>query len=122
MESDFKVVNASYRKSLDNMVSSVFSQKGILESDDDNDGNSDSEDENQLDSFRRREIKKLFDVIDRDSSGFVDKKEIDILLELLGRKLSRNQIERGFRRLDKDNSGKIDFAEFFQFFDSMTKR
>lgn len=117
MESDFKAVKGvlPLRKNaaIDKMLSSAFatskhwSEKGVLSSGDDDDA-SDSGDE-EVEAFRRREVKKMFDVIDKDGSGYIDTKEMQVLLRGLGRKYDREEINKGFCSLDSNYSGHIEF-------------
>jgi len=111
MESDFKGVSNASKKALNTLVSSTFmnndSGSSALEGDDDSDL-----DENELDTFRRAEVGRLFSMVDRDGSGLIDEFEFSQLLENLGRKLPHEDIHEGFSRLDTDSSGHIDFEEF----------
>ncbi len=118
MESDFKSVNGSsvVKNNLDSMVSSAFSQPshlGITNGDEDEDSDTD---DGELERFRRREVKKMFDVVDQDGSGYIDKKEMEILLRKLGKNYSREEMNEGFFHIDKDRSGHIEFSEFYEWF------
>ena len=74
-------------------------------------------DEEELEHFRRTEVKKLFDVVDQDASGFIDRDEMSDLLSKLGRTdLAREEIDATFVKLDTDGSGRIEFEEFFQWY------
>mmetsp|Transcript_9063 Transcript_9063/g.19427 ORF Transcript_9063/g.19427 Transcript_9063/m.19427 type:complete len:352 (+) Transcript_9063:115-1170(+) len=114
MESDFKKIVPSQKKSLNMLVSSAFgedtgAETKILDGDEDSDM-----DEEELDAFRREEVRKLFDLIDRDDSGCIDRSEVGALLKALGRSdITEEEIEEGFLRLDTDKSGRIEFEEFF---------
>lgn len=115
MESDFKKIVPSQKKSLNMLVSSAFGDDGgtqghILDEDEDSDM-----DEEELEEFRREEVRKLFDLIDRDDSQSIDRSEVGALLKALGRsdEINQNEIEQGFKRLDTDNSGRIEFEEFY---------
>lgn len=114
MESDFKKIVPSQKKSLNMLVSSAFgedtgAERKILDGDEDSDM-----DEEELDAFRREEVRKLFDLIDRDDSGSIDRSEVGALLKALGRSdINEDEIEEGFLRLDTDKSGRIEFEEFF---------
>lgn len=121
MESDFKIVNGSskVKKNLDSMVSSVFSISrpfGAINRDEDEDSDSDDE---EIENFRRREVKKMFDVVDTDGSGYIDKVEIESLLRKLGKDYSRELLNTGFFAIDKDCSGHIEFAEFYGWYKSL---
>lgn len=114
MENDFKGVSGTSQKALRTLVSSTFLNQdtgNCLEGDDDSDV-----DEEELETFRRTEVKRLFDIVDNDKSSFVDKDEMVDLLHGLGKTLSLDQIDEGFAKLDTDSSGKIDFEEFYTWY------
>mmetsp|Transcript_27354 Transcript_27354/g.78838 ORF Transcript_27354/g.78838 Transcript_27354/m.78838 type:complete len:351 (-) Transcript_27354:1275-2327(-) len=119
MESDFKKIVPSQKKSLNKLVSSAFGTDGlgadgeqILADDEDSDM-----DEEELEEFRRTEIRKLFDLIDRDDSQTIERSEVGMLLKALGRSdVNQRAIEEGFQRLDTDNSGRIEWEEFYALF------
>ncbi len=130
MESDFKAVKGviPLRKNaaMDNMLTSAFatskhwSEKGLLSGCDEDDA-SDSDDE-EVERFRRREVKKMFDVIDKDGSKYIDTKEMQALLRGLGRKYDREEINKGFCNLDSNYSGHIEFEEFYKWFKHSTQK
>jgi calmodulin len=114
MESDFKGVSSVSKNALNALVSSAFlhQQAGAsLEGDDDSDL-----DDQELDNFRRAEVQKLFDIVDKDDSGLIDKEEMAHLLNSLGKTLSKEEIDLGFTKLDVDSSGHIDFDEFYAWY------
>jgi calmodulin len=114
METDFKGVSGVSKKALGALVSSTFShQQGCpsLEGDDDSDL-----DEEELELFRRTEVQKLFDVVDTDGSGLIDRDEMVQLLISLGKPVPQEEIDKGFEKLDKDSSGHIDFDEFYAWY------
>jgi hypothetical protein len=114
MESDFKGVSSVSKNALSALVSSAFlhQQAGTsLEGDDDSDL-----DDEELDNFRRAEVQKLFDVVDKDGSGLIDNEEMTHLLGGLGKTLPKEEIDLGFAKLDVDSSGHIDFNEFYTWY------
>lgn len=121
MESDFKVVipASTLKKNLNNMVSSVFSKNNHWDGTC-GDGEEDSDsDEDGIEKFRRREVKKMFDCVDTDSSSYIDRKEMAVLLRNLGKEYSREEINEGFYNIDTDKSGHIEFQEFYEWFKSI---
>lgn len=112
MESDFKGVSNASKKALNTLVSSTFlnedSGASALEGDDDSDL-----DENELDTFRRAEVGKLFNMVDSDGSGLIDECEFRQLISILHFNIPQEDIREGFARLDTDSSGHIDFEEFY---------
>jgi len=126
MESDFKAVHVSVKKNLENMVSSIFASgddRGLTEMDETGvesvkvDADSDVDDD-EWECVMRDEIKKLYDLVDDDQSGYIDRMELEILLQQLGRIVSPEEIDQGFQRLDMDASGLIDFNEFYSWYKS----
>jgi Ca2+-binding EF-hand superfamily protein len=85
-----------------------------LEGDDDSDVDAD-----ELKSFRRAEVQKLFNIVDVDGSGVIDKDEMAHLLQSLGLTLSVEEIDVGFAKLDKDSDGAVDFDEFYQWYEDV---
>jgi Ca2+-binding EF-hand superfamily protein len=112
MESDFKALSNASKKALSTLVSSTFFNEDSGGASTFEDDDSDL-DENELETFRRAEVRKLFSMVDRDGSGLIDEFEFSQLLENLGRSLPQDDIHECFARLDTDSSGNIDFEEFF---------
>jgi Ca2+-binding EF-hand superfamily protein len=112
MESDFKALFNASKKALSTLVSSTFFNEDSGGASTFEDDDSDL-DENELETFRRAEVRKLFSMVDRDGSGLIDEFEFSQLLENLGRSLPQDDIHECFARLDTDSSGNIDFEEFF---------
>lgn len=120
MESDFKGVSSGSRRALSALVSSAFlHQRGgpSLEVDDDSDL-----DEEELETFRRVEVHKLFNMVDEDGSGLIDKMEMARLLKSLGKSLSQEEMDKGFTMLDRDSSGSIDFDEFYTWYKEVQEK
>ena len=120
MESDFKILKQSStsKKDLDNMISCTFARSGPLRANTGEEEDSDS-DEEEINRFRRREVKKMFDIVDVDASGYIDKTEMSGLLRNLGKEYSREQVNEGFFAIDTDCSGHIEFHEFYSWFKSL---
>jgi len=116
MESDFHgVAHSGHRTNLTRMASSAFG----IENGEDDLGSKDEDsdlDEEERDDFRRTEIKKVFDHIDIDGSGSIDREEVMLLLKQLNLKADETQVEEGFRCLDKDKSGRIEYDEFYDWY------
>lgn len=56
--------------------------------------------------------RNTFNKFDKDSSGLIDKKEFELLLEALGAKFTDEEINLALLELDNDNSGEISKDEF----------
>jgi calmodulin len=116
MESDFKGVSTASTKALNTLVSSAF----LKQASDPYDVDDDSDiDEQELESFRHAEVKSLFNIVDNDGSGYIDKSEMTELLNKLGKTLTDEEITEGFNSVDRDSSGMIDFDEFFAWYKSV---
>ncbi|KAF2719361.1 mitochondrial carrier [Polychaeton citri CBS 116435] len=61
------------------------------------------------------ELWKLFNNIDRDHSGELDKEELSSAFEAAGVKVQRDRLDRFFGYIDKDHNGTISFAEWRDF-------
>ena len=121
MESDFKVVHkAAMKKNLDTMISSAFSPNENAYNNHSGCHNIDDEmsetEEDEREQFRRREVKKMFDLVDKDSSGYIDRKELQRLMKSLNKNFSNTEITEGFARVDTDLSGRIEFNEFYEWY------
>lgn len=121
MESDFKVVHkAAMKKNLDTMISSAFSPNENAYNNHSGCHNIDDEisetEEDEREQFRRREVKKMFDLVDKDSSGYIDRKELQTLMKSLNKNFSNTEITEGFARVDTDLSGRIEFNEFYEWY------
>ncbi len=64
--------------------------------------------------------KKMFDSIDRDCGGSIDRKELAAGLFALGVWLAPSELHSLFETLDKDGGGDIDFEEFQSFWENFT--
>ena len=63
-------------------------------------------------------VRKLFDSIDRDHSNHIDIHEMAKLLNMLGKKVTKSELDEIFSTIDPDGSGEVDFDEFFAWFSS----
>ena len=64
----------------------------------------------------------VFDDIDLDGNGTLDKGEIDTAARKLGVALTQQEINDGFHAMDVDSNGVVDFDEFFEWFQTMQKK
>ena len=71
--------------------------------------------------------KAMFDSIDADESGYIDRQELALLAEKVGRDMSESELNAAMVEMDSDGSGEIEFDEFFAWFsdamenDTMTR-
>lgn len=75
-----------------------------------------------VDENINREIRRIFDMIDTDNSGTVDRREFELLTRGLGASMSEAALDAAMERLDADRSGKIDYEEFVQWWHSIGKK
>lgn len=61
---------------------------------------------------QREKLKGIFDAIDDDASGFLDRAELGNLAQRAGRHLSERQLDDAMRQMDVDGSGQVDLDEF----------
>ena len=60
--------------------------------------------------------KQLFEWLDKDGSGQIDKDELKLMCESLGRTVSDDQAAAALKTLDKGNDGKLSYSEFMEWF------
>jgi hypothetical protein len=64
----------------------------------------------------RKQLRKLFEGIDEDGSGLLDRDEVYELAEKLGATLSTAELDDAMAEMDEDGSGEVDFEEFAEWF------
>ena len=62
--------------------------------------------------LERKTVKELFDLYDKDKSGFIDYEEFSEMLPQIGQKMGEAKALKFFRMCDRDGSGEIDEEEF----------
>lgn len=68
--------------------------------------------ESPLMAHTTAELRELFDLIDADRSGFLDRDEIQNLAGRLGKHLTAAQLDEAMDEMDQDGGGEVDFDEF----------
>lgn len=66
--------------------------------------------------MKQGEVKKAFDMFDKDSNGSIDQFEFYELSRLLGQSLTSEDAKNAFKDLDLDNNGSVDFDEFSRWY------
>merc|ERR1711865_731626 len=61
---------------------------------------------------KRDHIQELFNEVDQDGSGYLDRDELALLAGRAGRHLSQRQLDDAMTSMDGDGSGQVDLAEF----------
>ena len=69
-------------------------------------------DDQERERMRQVEIRRVFDMIDRDNQGVITKKEFELLLLALNLHLTPDEIDLAMDALCKDHSGVISFDDF----------
>ena len=63
-------------------------------------------------------IRQVFERLDSDKSGHLDKRELQEGLQLMGRKASAKDVKKLMRIFDADGNGTIEFEEFMEMMES----
>ncbi|XP_040578970.1 calmodulin-alpha isoform X2 [Lepeophtheirus salmonis] len=63
------------------------------------------------------EIREAFKVFDGDGNGFIDRRELSIMLRFLGEPMTEKEIQEIIQEADVDHDGVIDYTEFFMMLD-----
>jgi len=115
MEKDFKGVKSTYAtaKKLASMFK-IDEEEGANEGENKEESfDYDSEfDEEEFLEFEVAEIKKVFEMIDKDKSGYIDIEEMHLLLAALDKEVPASKIEGIMKKLDSSGDGTLDFNEF----------
>eukprot|EP00775_Hariotina_reticulata_P006036 gene6036-6274_t len=61
-----------------------------------------------------KQLKEVFDLMDKDKGGTLSAEEVHELLQLLGMKMRLDEVQQMIFEIDRDNSGTVDFEEFLQ--------
>jgi Ca2+-binding EF-hand superfamily protein len=69
----------------------------------------------------REWLQELFDQIDADGGGTLDKDEVGELIGDLGLALNHIELDEAFQELDEDGGGDVDFDEFWAWFQAAPK-
>ena len=66
----------------------------------------------QVESMEVRRVRKLFQEIDLDGSGALDRTEVTALIRQMGQSLKKEEVDAAMLAMDADGSGEVDFNEF----------
>jgi len=66
--------------------------------------------------YTQEEIRTAFRQFDQDGSGYIQAKELENILQRMGRRYNKDQIDTMINSLDKNGDGKIGFDEFLSLF------
>ncbi|XP_023347176.1 calmodulin-beta isoform X1 [Eurytemora carolleeae] len=59
------------------------------------------------------EVREAFKVFDGDGNGFIDRRELSLMMRFMGESLTETEINLIIDEADIDHDGLIDYAEFF---------
>jgi calmodulin len=68
-------------------------------------------------AFDKDDLREMFEQIDEDGSGILDRGEVQQLMISLGTNLSTGEFENAMRAMDGDGSGEVDFTEFLSWWE-----
>ena len=63
-------------------------------------------------------LKGVFDKFDEDRNGAIDRQEFEKFLAAIGKQMTSEEIDAGFRLIDVDRSGVIEFEEFVDWWEA----
>lgn len=63
----------------------------------------------------------MFDVVDKDKGGTLSAEEVKDLMTMLKFNVSLEEVEKMVAEIDEDGSGEVDFEEFLQVTNQLTK-
>ncbi|KAM4660038.1 uncharacterized protein AAGF69_006966 [Amazona ochrocephala] len=66
----------------------------------------------ELTEEQKRDIREAFDLFDTDGTGYVDVKELKVVMRALGYEPRREEIKKMVSDIDKGGTGKISFSGF----------
>ena len=66
--------------------------------------------------YSQDELRAAFRQFDQDGSGYIQIRELDSIMQRMGRRYDTHQLEAMVKSLDRSGDGKIGFDEFVQLF------
>ena len=67
----------------------------------------------QTEAGHKSIIRELFELMDADGGGSLDRGEIKTLAKSMGAKLTDEELNHALAEMDSDGGGEVDFAEFY---------
>ena len=68
----------------------------------------------QVETFHRIILVSIFELMDEDGGGVLDRDEVRSLARAMGVKLTDGELKDAMAEMDEDGSGEVDFEEFYQ--------
>ena len=66
--------------------------------------------------YSQDELRKAFRQFDQDGSGYIQADELENIMQKMGRRVKKSEIDELVRSLDTSGDGKISFEEFTKLF------
>lgn len=66
--------------------------------------------------YSQEELRLAFRQFDRDGSGYIQARELEDIMQQMGRRFNKQEVEAMVNSLDKSGDGKISFDEFVVLF------
>jgi calmodulin len=66
--------------------------------------------------YSRDELRVAFRQFDQDGSGYIQANELETIMNKMGRRMNKSDIDALVQSLDTSGDGKISFDEFVQLF------
>ena len=71
----------------------------------------DSEDKFKAGIYKN--VQDVFDAIDSNENGFLEKNELEEVARILGLEMPKKDIEKSFQEMDRENKGRVSIQDFF---------
>ena len=68
----------------------------------------------EFDNEHIEEFRAAFNLFDKDGDGTVSASELQTVMKAMGKRVSREEVEKMLAKVDKDGNGELDFDEFLQ--------
>eukprot|EP00539_Tryblionella_compressa_P005667 CAMPEP_0178765346 /NCGR_PEP_ID=MMETSP0744-20121128/18383_1 /TAXON_ID=913974 /ORGANISM="Nitzschia punctata, Strain CCMP561" /LENGTH=276 /DNA_ID=CAMNT_0020420797 /DNA_START=76 /DNA_END=906 /DNA_ORIENTATION=+ len=70
--------------------------------------------ENTLKSGRYKSVHDIFNAIDRNQNGYLEKQEVEEISQILGFKLTDEEVDEAFREMDQKRFGRVSLDDFMK--------
>lgn len=69
--------------------------------------------EDKLKAGIYKNVQDVFDAIDSNENGFLEKNELEEVARILGLEMPKKDIEKSFQEMDRENKGRVSIQDFF---------
>ena len=70
--------------------------------------------EDKLKAGIYKNVQDVFDAIDSNENGFLEKNELEEVARILGLEMPKKDIEKSFQEMDRENKGRVSIQDFFE--------